>query len=206
MEIDELAVQLFATLPPDAPRGTGRRAGVAVGGHRVEMTLSINRHGLRTLRWFCDGQRVSHATLLRLLCTESACPEARDVQLRWRAFRGLPPPPAPRRAAAKPAGAPVPLAVEQPIEAAGHRCVLRAATFPCQTPCPRHAHEPMALPKPGWDLFEDGVCIGGGTRTDPATGATVPRFATPDDARRWLLDHQALALRAMPAGPHGQAR
>ena len=206
MEIDELAVQLYALVPPGAPRGTLRRAGVAVSGHQVELTLSINRHGLRTLRWFCDGQRISRPTLLRLLCTESACPEAREVQARWRDFRGLPPPPTARRAATPPAGLPVPLVVEQPLEAAGHHCVLRAATFPCLTPCPRHAHEPVALAKPGWDLFEHGVCIGGGTRTDPATGAPVPRFATPDDARRWLLEHQAMALRVLPAGPDGLAR
>jgi hypothetical protein len=80
---------------------------------------------------------------------------------------------------------------EVPVDAAGHRCVARPASFECRTPCPAGAHAPEVLRKPGWDLFEDGVRIAGGLCTDAATGASRPRFCTPTEARQWLDAQQA---------------
>jgi hypothetical protein len=196
MLIDELATQLYARVAPDAPRGTRQRTEARLGPHHVEVTLSIDRQGLRTMRWFCDGKRVSRPTLQKLLCTETACPDAQAVRERWRAFHGLPA--VLRRRDPGMDGGPHPLMRVLTIEEAGHRCELREASFQCLTRCPQQAHGPRELRKWGWDLFEDGEFIGGGVKHDGATGHSAPRFATPDDARRWLNDHRALAQQALP--------
>ena len=98
-----------------------------------------------------------------------------------------------------------PLITEVPVDAAGHHCVARPASFECRTPCPELAHEPRVLRKEGWDLFEDGVWVSGGLQVDATTGTMRPRFATPQAARDWLIEQQQQAHGVLRACGPGRA-
>jgi hypothetical protein len=196
MIVETLEAQARAQLPADA--GIGARASAAAerGGQPIEVVCRVDRHGQRVRNHFVAGARMARQTLLMLLCGESACPQAQQVQRRWREFNGRPDRPATKRVTALRV---LPLMEEVPVEVSHHRCVARPATFECLTPCPTGAHAPQMLRKAGWDLFEDGVWIAGGVTTDRATGATVPRFGHPDEAAAWLAAQQRAARRLMAA-------
>jgi hypothetical protein len=191
MAIAELEARVRGRLPLDACAGVRVSATEVLDGHDVEVTYRIDRKGQRVINYFCDGARMSRATLLMLLCPEAACPQATAVRLRWSLFIGKPERQAPQRVVPL---RPAPLMEEVPVDGAGHHCVARPAAFECLTPCPLGAHGPQVLHKTGWDLFEDGVCVAGGLCVDHRGGASRPRFESPADAQQWLVRHQADTL------------
>lgn len=191
MVIDELEARARGRLPLDARAGTRVRAAEVMDGHEVAVIYRIDRKGRRVINYFCDGARMSRATLLMLLCCEAACPQAKAVRQRWRSFIGQPE----RRASARVMPLrPAPLMQEIAIDGAGHHCVARPASFECLTPCPLRAHAPQLMRKSGWDLFEDGVWVAGGLCVDSHDGAARPRFESPADAQQWLATHQARTM------------
>jgi len=151
----------------------------------------IDRKGQRVINYFCDGARMSRATLLMLMCRETACPQVQAVRLQWRSFIGKPERPATARVTPL---RPAPLMVEVAVEGAGHHCVARPAPFECLTPCPLGAHAPQVLHKTGWDLFEDGTWVAGGLCVDNREGSSRPRFESPAEAQQWLATHRASTL------------
>lgn len=191
MALEALEAHLQKTLPTTARVGARVRGTLKLQGHEVEVVLRIDRNGRRVFNHHCDGTRMPRPTLLHLLCPETACPHASEVQAQWRRFVSGPERPAParRRSAVQVR----PLIEEVVVDAAGHHCLARPASFECHTPCPMRAHPPQVLRKPGWDLFENGQWIAGGLRSATATGSVLPRFGTPDDARAWLVEQQARA-------------
>jgi hypothetical protein len=173
MTIDQLEARVRARLPLDARPGTRVRAVEALDGHAIEVVYRIDRKGQRAINYFCDGARMSRATLLMLMCRETACPQVQAVRLQWRTFIGKPERPATARVTPL---RPAPLMVEVAVEGAGHHCVARPAPFECLTPCPLGAHAPQVLHKTGWDLFEDGtwgghLCVDKGSSRRSAGGA-----------------------------------
>jgi hypothetical protein len=191
MVIDELEARVRGRLPLDARVGARVRAAEVLDGHEVEVIYRIDRKGQRVINHFCDGARMSRATLSMLLCPEAACPEAKAVRQHWHSFIGKPERHLPARVMPL---RPAALMVEIPIDGAGHHCVARPASFECLTPCPMGAHTPQVLHKTGWDLFEDGVWVAGGLCVDNHEGASRPRFQSPADAQQWLASHQARTL------------
>ena len=191
MVIDELEARVRSRLPLDACAGARVRAAEVLDGHEIEVIYRIDRKGQRIINYFCDGARMSRATLLVLLCREAACPEAKAVLLRWRLFIGKPERRAPERVMPLRAA---PLMVEIPVEGAGHHCVARPASFECLTRCPMGAHAPQVLRKTGWDLFEDGIWVAGGLCVDNHEGASRPRFESPAQAQQWLAMYRANTL------------
>jgi hypothetical protein len=151
-------------------------------GQEIEVVYRVDRNGKRVFNYSYAGARMERQVLLMLLCNEGACPKAKDVQQRWRAFNGQVDRPASSRIAPLRF---MPLMEEVTMDASGH-CVARPASFECLTPCPVGAHAPELLRKSGWDLFEDGVWVAGSLCIDAATGASRPRLSTPADARQWL--------------------
>lgn len=188
MVIEQLEAQVRAELPADARAGARARATAVCEGQEIEVVFRVDRNGKRVFNYSYAGARMERRTLLMLLCTEAACPKAKEVQQRWRAFNGQADRPASSRVMPLRAQ---PLMEEVSVEAAGHRCVARPASFECLTPCPAGAHAPEVVRKSGWDLFEDGLWVAGGLRSDGATGASWPRFSTPADAKQWLNSQQA---------------
>jgi hypothetical protein len=188
MAIDELEARVRSRMPLDARVGTRMRALEVLDGHEIEVIYRIDRKGQRIINYFCDGARMSRATLLMLLCPEAACAQAKAVRLRWRLFIGKPERRAPERVLPL---RPAPLMVEVPVDGAGHHCVARPASFECLTRCPMGAHAPVVLHKKGWDLFEDGIWVAGGLRIDKREGTCRPRFESPTDAQQWLAMNQA---------------
>ena len=63
--------------------------------------------------------------------------------------------------------------------------VARPARFPCFTPCPHGAHPPLRIDKSGFDLFEDGACLGGGVTK--REGVLQPRIPTVHAAEAFVL-------------------
>jgi hypothetical protein len=191
MTIDQLEARVRARLPLDARPGTRVRAVEALDGHAIEVVYRIDRKGQRAINYFCDGARMSRATLLMLMCRETACPQVQAVRLQWRTFIGKPERPATARVTPL---RPAPLMVEVAVEGAGHHCVARPAPFECLTPCPLGAHAPQVLHKTGWDLFEDGTWVAGGLCVDNREGSSRPRFESPAEAQQWLATHRASTL------------
>jgi hypothetical protein len=194
MIVERLEAQVRAQMPADVRPGLQTRAAAVVGGQTIEVVNRVDRHGRTVLDYFCTGKRMERKTLLMLLCTEQACPQAKAVQLRWRAFNGQPDRPKSTRVAPLRV---LPLMEEVPVTAGDQNFVARPAVFECLTPCPMGAHDPTVLRKQGWDVFEDGVCIAGGLRTDKTTGAPVPRFSSPVEARQWIVAQQATSDRLL---------
>jgi hypothetical protein len=189
--IDELEARARGRLPLGAAVGARARAAEVLNGHEIEVVYRIDRKSRRVINYFYDGARMARETLLMLLCTETACPQAQALRRRWRSFIGQPERAAPSRAVPL---SPAPLMVEVAIEGAGHRCVARPASFECLTPCPVRAHAPQVMHKSGWDLFEDGIWVAGGLCVDNHEGACRPRFESTADAQQWLATHQARTL------------
>lgn len=190
MALEALEAHLQKSLPATARVGARVRGTVIMQGRVVEVVLRVDRNGRRVFNHHCDGARMPRPTLLHLLCPETACPRANEVKDQWRRFVSEParPAPRPRRQAVQVR----PLIEEVAVDAAGHHCLARPASFECHTACPMRAHPPQVLRKPGWDLFENGQWIAGGLRS-AAAGSVLPRFGTPDDARAWLVEQQARA-------------
>lgn len=192
MIVDQLEARARGRLPLDADPGARVRVSAQRGDDEIAVVYRVGsgRH-LMLSHFFC-GVRIERQALLMLLCDEPACPQAEQVRRRWRAFRNEAEPlqrppatPASRRTRA--------LIEEVPITESGHHCTARPASFECLTACPTGAHPPVRLRKPGWDLFEDGVWLCGSVSTDPRTGASMPRFSTPLEARQWLIRQRAVA-------------
>lgn len=200
MIIDQLEAQAAAGLPEPALKGARSVASAQLPpGLAVEVICRINRNGQRVFDHRCNGKQMSRRTLLLLLCPVRACPQSSAVLQRWQDFHGGTPLPAARGGRAPRAGAPAAarLIDEVVIDAAGHHCVARPARFACLTACPMGAHPPQVLDLPGWDLFEDGAWLAGGSVTDPATGQVRPRLPTLADARQCLAQHHAAAARLL---------
>lgn len=191
----QLLAQIEHEVPEHAAAGTRatRHARVSVPGATHELTVNarIDGQGRRRLQFLCDGARVERAVLLRLTCPEQECPQASGVRAQWQAWRrGSAVSASPR--ATPPA--PAPLMQEQPLRVGRHHCTARPARFACFTPCPHDAHPPMTLHKTGYDLFEDGRCLGGGlVQVD---GVARPRLPTLRAAEAYVLARhlEALAL------------
>jgi hypothetical protein len=199
MTVLELIADVQRQVPADGPCGMRGRATATVstphGPHVVAVAARIDDKGRRREQFWCDGVRVERSALLRLTCGEAECPQARAVHAQWLEFHRRAPP----RAAGSPPG-PAPLIADIPVVIGHHRCVARPARFPCYTPCPHGAHPPMWMHKTGLDLFEDGVCLGGGLAAD-ARGVMRPRLPTVSAAEAFVLARHLEALAAL-----GEAR
>ncbi len=206
MQVHELIQQLAASVPEGAPPGTRRRVAGRVDtgpqAHEVAAEARIDAQGRRRERWYCDGVRLQRHELMRLTCAETECPQAMALREQWAAFCG-------RRAGsdARPAPLPAhtvrplitvrPLMREVPINAAGYRCVARPASFRCFTPCPNGAHPALWIAKQGYDLFEEGRCIGGGLRS--AGGISRPHLPSLQAVEAYLLGRQLEAWAVLQA-------
>jgi hypothetical protein len=162
--------------------------------HRVALEGRVDAHGRVRERFWCDGIRLQRHELLRLTCPEAECPQSRALREQWQAFlqrRGR----AGGRVGALRAGGPghptgMPLLTEHPLQVAGRSCSARPATFRCFTACPNRAHPPLWLDKRGWDVFENGVCLGGGlapSTTRDGVTTTQPRLPTLQAAEAYVL-------------------
>jgi hypothetical protein len=209
MQLESWLDELAARVAEGAPVGTRHRIETTLGrgadARRIAAEALVDRRGQRRERFWCDGVRLQRHELLRLTCPETACPQAQALRAQWQDFlcrRAGRAPPAARAVAAPTAQ---PLMQEQPLDVAGHACTARPALFRCYTPCPQGAHPPLWLDQPGWDLFEGGVCIGGGLvevghlAGDPARPLLRPRFPSLDAAREWLEARSREAGQALTA-------
>lgn len=200
----DLIATLHRAVPPDAPPGTRWRGSVVcrtpLGPMQVSLSAGVDAQGRRHERASCNGVRMALSTLRRLTCPEVDCPTARTVRQRWQehqhpSLAGSADGPAPRATrgpAPARAGAPVarPLLDEVVLHVCGHEVTARPARFACHTPCPHHAHPPRTLDKAGYDLFEHGVCIAGGTtgEADPHRDEGLrPRIPTLAAAEAYVL-------------------
>jgi hypothetical protein len=71
----------------------------------------------------------------------------------------------------------------------------RDQRFPCFTPCPHGAHPPLKIDKSGFDLFEDGACLGGGVAK--LGGVLQPRIPNIRAAEAFVLARHLEALVAL---------
>lgn len=187
--IEELENRAAAQLPPLAPAGSHAGCAAFIDGHEVLVRCRVDLHGRHAFGYTCDGVRIERRTLLKLLCPEAACEEARAVRERWAAQHA--PVDAPRAGASargSTAGGPTmsPLLEEVPVKAGDRAAVARRASFTCLRACPVRAHEPRVMTKAGWDLFIGSRCVAGGVVTEGAGDVSHPRFETLRDAAAWL--------------------
>lgn len=200
MQMHELIQQLAASVPEGAPPGTRRRVGGRVDTgpqpHEVVAEARIDTQGRRRERWYCDGVRLQRHELMRLSCAETECPQAMALREQWAAFCGRRTG-SDARAAPAPAHAARPLMHEVPISVAGHQCVARPASFRCFTPCPNGAHPALWIAKQGYDLFEEGRCVGGGLRS--VNGISRPHLPNLQAAEAYLLGRQLEARAVLQA-------
>jgi hypothetical protein len=195
--IQQLEQQARAALPvPWVPGARGQARASVPPDFDVLVVCRMHRHGHAVYDHHCNGRQMDRATLARLLCPMLDCPQSAAVRQRWQAMTGQTLPA--ERSASN--GRHRTLATghlidEVTLRAGEHSCVARPALFSTLTACPMAAHPPELLRRSGWDLFEDGVWLAGGVTRQPG-GTQAPRFATLDDARRWLADchREALAL------------
>ena len=202
MNVHDLIADAERRLPENAPIGTRHRAeGIVTSGsarHHVAVAVRIDAKGRRRDQYFCDTVRVPRHVLLRLTCAETECPQAQAVCEQWARFhqRGS----ASRRPRlAPPQGGP--LMSEVDVAVAGHECVARPARFNCFGPCPNQAHPPMWIEKTGFDLFENGTCVGGGILREP--GTCRPRLPSIVAVQAYLLARRLEALAALNAAATG---
>jgi hypothetical protein len=161
MTVIDLIDEARRRVPEGAPFGTRwhgtTRVEHAHARHQAAVDVRIDAKGQRREQYWCDDVRVERSVLLRLTCSESECPHAVEVRAQWQAWHRRAPAPRPRYS-----WAPQPLTTDVPLKVGRHAIVARPARFPCYTPCPNGAHPPIRIDKTGFDLFEDGVCLGGG--------------------------------------------
>lgn len=197
MNVHELIADLERHVPMDAPPGTRHRASgqitTAAGSHTVVLAAHVDARSRRREHDFCDGTRVPRHVLLRLTCAETECAHARLVRAQWDAFKGRS---APARRA-EPAPQAASLMHEVPLSVAGHACLARPARFRCFTPCPNQAHPPLWIEKSGYDLFEDGRCVGGGVTG--GDGPRRPRLPSIPAAEAYLLARHVETLATLNA-------
>ncbi|MFO1340031.1 MAG: hypothetical protein U1F53_17695 [Burkholderiaceae bacterium] len=188
--------ELRRRVPVGAPFGTRWKTictvSTARGEHLVAAAARIDAQGRRREQYWCDGVRLDASVLLRLTCAETECPHAVAVRAQWLAHQ--------RRVGARPAPegwGPRPLIVETAVAVGPHRFVARPARFPCFTPCPHGAHPPLTIDKTGYDLFDEGACIGGGVVE--TGGVRRPRFPTVRAAEAFVLARHLETLAALAA-------
>ena len=210
MNVLDLDEEARRRVPATAPFGTRWKGMSQVttphGPHTVAVAARIDARGHRREQFWCDEVRVERGVLLRLTCAETECPHAVEVRAQWLAFH--------RRAPARPARPsmnPQALIADIPVTVGRHHLVARPARFPCFTHCPNQAHPPLNIDKTGFDLFEEGVCLGGGVVADQR-GVMRPRIPTVRAAEAFVLARhlEALAALGQAAGSsrpgHGPAR
>jgi hypothetical protein len=196
MNVLQLLDEVRRRVPEGAPFGTrcklACRVTTSQGVHEAAAAARIDARGHRREQFWCDGLRVERAILLRLTCAEGECPHAKQVRAQWAEFRGrstavAPPRPEPNHS----------LVAEVAVTWGHQRLTARPARFSCFTPCPHHAHPPLTIEKTGFDLFDDGVCIGGGVTE--SGGIRRPRIPTVSAAEAYLLARQLETLAALGA-------
>lgn len=194
MNVLQLIGEVHRQVPIRAPFGTRWKASSTVttrqGSHVVSVAARIDAQGRRREQFWCDGVRVEPVVLLRLTCSETECPHAREVRAQWQAHRC----PNATKPPLDPHG-PRPLMTEIPVAIGRQRFVARPARFPCFTPCPHGAHPPMTIEKTGFDLFDEGACIGGGVVE--SGGVRQPRFPTVQAAEAFVLARHLETLAAL---------
>lgn len=196
MNVPELLDEVRLRVPSGAALGTRWKASSTVataqGPHRVDIAARIDVHGRRREQFWCDGVRLELPVLLRLTCAEGECPHAVQVRAQWVAYHRA----GPARASPEKPGT-RPLMSEVPVKVGRHAFVARPARFPCFTPCPNGAHPPMTIDKSGFDLFDEGTCVGGGVVE--AAGVRQPRLPTVGAAEAFVLARHLEALAALGA-------
>ena len=184
MNVLQLIQEVELKVPVGAPFGVRWKTSSAVmtptGPCDVAVAARIDDHGRRREQFWCDGVRLEKPVLLRLTCPESECPHGIQVRSQWQAFR--------RRGRVQPLakkhGA-VPLMAEIPVRVGGQHFTARPARFPCFTPCPHGAHPPLTIDKSGFDLFDEGACLGGGIVE--SGGLRQPRIPTVRAAEAFIF-------------------
>jgi len=194
MNVLQLIAEAERRVPAQAPPGVRWKGTTQVttphGPHTVAIAARIDRHGHRCEQFWCDDVRVERAVLLRLTCHEVECPHAVQVRAQWLAFHRRSP-----ADAARPGPGTGALMAEIPLAVGRQRFVARPARFPCFTHCPQGAHPPLSIDKTGFDLFEDGACLGGGI-TEVA-GVRQPRIPTVGAAEAFVLARHFETLAAI---------
>jgi len=211
MNVLKLLDEVHHQVPKNAPVGTRWKATAELtlpeGVHRVAVAARIDPQGRRREQFWCDDLRVEQAVLLRLTCPERECPHAVQVRAQWAAFHGR------GHVSARP-GPPLsgPLMVEAAVTVGRQHFTARPARFPCFTPCPHRAHPPLTIQKSGFDLFDNGVFLGGGVTE--CHGVRRPRIPTLPAAEAYVLACQLETMAAVGAargplrgrpGPPGDA-
>ena len=183
--IDTLESEAAAALPAGAAPGSEGCARAWAEGDEIEVRCRIGRDGRRHYAYRYGGLRLERATLLRLVCPEGACDQARAVRARWAAHRGRPEPAPARATPAEPLRV-ADLVRAVHVHAAGRSVEARPAHFECLTACPTGAHPPAVLRKGGWDVFDGPRYLDGGLQREPHTGTQRPRFEQVAEVARWL--------------------
>jgi hypothetical protein len=196
MSVPLLLDEVRRRVPVGAPVGTRWKSASTVsaplGKLAIAVAARIDAQGRRREQFWCDGVRVELPVLLRLTCAEGECPHAVQVRAQWEAYR--------RGGAARASREPLcarPLIAEVAVAVGPNRCVARPARLPCFTPCPNGAHPPMTIDKTGYDLFDDGTCVGGGVVE--IGGVRQPRFPTLRAAEAFLLARHLETLATLAA-------
>ncbi len=191
MTLTQLLDEVRRQVPDDAPIGARCKLSAVVqasdGAHEVAVAARIDAQGRRREQFWCDDVRVEQPVLLRLTCPEGQCPHVVQVRAQWEAFRGRA-----RAAARSRPPSPQPLLAETAVCAGGQTFTARPARFPCFTRCPNGAHPPLTIEKTGYDLFDEGGCVGGGVTE--LRGVRRPRLPTAQDAQAYALSRHLEAL------------
>jgi hypothetical protein len=194
MNVLQLIDEADQNVPASALPGTRWKATSEVtaphGRHTIAVAARIDSHGHRREQFWCDNVRVERHVLLRLTCREAECPHAIAVRAQWLADHGNRP--ADTRVQRL---CPRSLMTEVAVTVARQQFVARPARFPCFTPCPHGAHPPLRIDKSGFDLFEDGACVGGGVIK--REGVLQPRIPTVHAAEAFVLARHLEALMAL---------
>lgn len=198
MIVLQLIDEVRCKVPLGAPFGTRWKASSTLTtlqrAHTVAVAARIDARGQRREQFWCDGVRVEEPVLLRLTCAETECPHALGVRAQWQAYhrRGG----AGASAALESPGPRLPM-LETSVTVACHIVTARPARFPCFTRCPHGAHPPLTIHKSGFDLFEEGACLGGGVVE--AGGVRQPRIPTVRAAEAFVFARHLEALAALGA-------
>ena len=196
MNVLHLIEEVFRQVPAVAPAGTRWEETQTVittnGQHAVTVAACIHADGEREELFWCDDVPVERSVLLRLTCTETECPHAVQVRAQWLAVHYESPTKSPSGGLC-----PRPMVEETMVKVGGHLSVARSARFPCFTPCPNGAHPSLTIDKKGFDLFEEGVCVGGGVVE--TGGVKRPRLPTIRAAEAYVLARHLESLAALRA-------